>query len=343
MVCIINPQENTVKRIISMTNMGEVHVNYDRGQLLFRTKDRMESTLLVQWITDPQNQPSTLEGFVDSLKKLHVTRPGNGQLNLVIDPTDLNSQRKTGTKPGARQAMQDIVDTVKNSPRNSPAPSPQAAPQADPTTQYGAGSPGMSYDSDDPNGIADLQHNNLLDVQDTPFRPVDTRIAGSIQRRPSPRSGLSLGLPGPIQPSPRYVPGHWQGPSRSPQREEQPWEIHYSKSADGRPYWYNPLTGENTWTPPPGHSYPVEQSPARTRPPWIPAISASPNQSPHFSPQNSPSISPLPYDQPGSPINKHNAIAVLQHAAACSGTDVNELLEAANDIVGKRNLTYVSI
>ena len=59
-------------------------------------------------------------------------------------------------------------------------------------------------------------------------------------------------------------------------------------TAEGEAYWYNTLTGESSWEPPPGAAQP-EAEPQQAEP----AQQAEPEPAPHPPPE-----APLPFDEP---------------------------------------------
>ena len=352
-MCLVDPKKRVVKRLLNMTGIRKVFVNRADRQILFRNKDPGEVDLLVEWTPHGDNQPGDIDSFVNVLRKLWRMWPenseNNGQLEVVQPEESLSRVhfKVNGAKTDAGTIVRRIVEGQHRRASSAP-PSPRKLE-----------SPPPQYDSDDQGrSINEVGYNkDSYGAFEPEYQePHDARIAGQLQRRQSPayRSPSPQHPPqqqhyastpppsGPSVYSGQFVP---QTLRPLPGDDDTPWEIHYSKSAGGRPYWYNPSTGDNTWSPPPGHSYPVEQQTRRTTAPWVPPAMVALGRRSTATGGNTRLVTPPHPQRSGSPARGGSVspIEVLQHASACSGVAVSELINASDSLGYKRNGNYVSI
>eukprot|EP01060_Flectonema_neradi_P016627 TRINITY_DN2325_c1_g1_i1.p1 TRINITY_DN2325_c1_g1~~TRINITY_DN2325_c1_g1_i1.p1 ORF type:complete len:442 (+),score=71.88 TRINITY_DN2325_c1_g1_i1:119-1327(+) len=339
--------EGRVRRMWELEELGDIHIK--GNQMLFRVKGQTEPDQLLEYKDgNSKNGPSGgMEAFIDVIKNLYKARPPHSELPIVRAEHSLKSVARLQGKKVDPVSKRNKLSATMQSKRASAPPGGHTALVGD---AFGKG----GYDSDGAHGSFHSGSPRARSGSSPNFR-ADEPIAGGISGPHSPRTPVSPHSDGPHT---RWVPGSWK-PRSSPGAHTPPdtlltpsvWEQHISKTTSGRPYWYNRVTGENTWTQPKELQ---NTSPVRTRNPkgrnrgtlpWVPAPAASPKNKLtvpdelYAEMQMGPAT---PLSTISSPLFPHPPAsdAVLQHAAACSGTDLNVLVDAANDVNRRRGMSY---
>ena len=318
------------------------------SQLLIRVKGQTETDQLLEYKDDSRNGPTGLAAFLDVIRQLYVARPPHIELPIVESQQFLKSvARLQGKKVDPISKRNRLQATIPN--KRASAPPGGHTALVDDTFAKGG------YDSDGAHGSFNDGGFQRGRSGSSPSFKGDEPIAGAIGGPHSPNDGSVSPLSESGLHS-RWVPGGWKsrpGSARTPPDSiltPAVWEQHISRTASGRPYWYNRITGENTWTQPQELSpRPLRSPTGRNKGilPWIPAQQVSP--------RNKLSVPDELYAElnmggPGTPMSNGSpspmfprppdSDAVLQHAAACSGTNMSVLVEAANDVNRRRGMSY---
>ncbi|KAJ9459218.1 hypothetical protein DIPPA_31792 [Diplonema papillatum] len=190
---------------------------------------------------------------------------------------------------------------------------------------------------------------------------------GSLLRAPqAPVGQYNSGVRSPLLPDhqARWLPGAHPSANRpaaytpppgslySPDGGGSSWEMHISKTlAEGRPYWYNTITGENTWSPPneTARKRQADFAGGQRSPPWVPNMASSASRSNAVNNLRVPEdlrreMSERAFSQPpmslhrglSSPMAPTSSVAILERAALTSGTDINTLVDAAQEVAASR-------
>eukprot|EP00755_Sulcionema_specki_P029121 Sspe_Gene.17691::Locus_6294_Transcript_1_1_Confidence_1.000_Length_1507::g.17691::m.17691 len=349
-VMLTDPKTKQLKCFWEFEDIRQISLAPEKSQMLIQSRNDGERDQLLTLVPHNMNSHDSVVKIAEIIRSVSVAK-ARGHHNAIPIQTPGVPLDQIGNLYGSKPDPKKKLQGIRNRSR-SPVARSQSIPPSAPTP--------MAPDAHSGKAQSEGGHSPTFDdvpVEDMQESP---SMAALQPTRPLPAghqdySRMNDGSEDEEYVSPRWVPGYWRKGQRTSGGGD--WELYPSRTHEGKCYWYNRRTGDCTWEEPeearpPSPRSSGGQSPQpgrRTRAPWVPASPVSAHTPRLLTPRPPPRMSlpdeireemGIPQSPPDSPRTlgqyvfptRSPALVVLEHAAMCSGMDVDTLMSAAASV-----------